>query len=535
MSDSTQTILKSAKHFFSGTVLSRISGMLRDMMMAYAFGTQASIAGFMLAFRFSHLLRRLFGEGALQSAFVPEFEALRYQSATRAFSFFRNLAALLMLFLSMIILIFSLIIGAFLLYGQLQEGTQDILFLTALMLPSLFFICLFGLNASLLQCEKNYFTPSVAPVAFNLIWIIVVFFLRHIEESQAMPWMASGIIVACFFQWAITVPKTIEILKKNLLSNWWKDIQLFSSDIVKMGKPLLLGIIGVGASQINNAIDGLFARFADAEGPALLWYSIRIQQLPLALFGIAISGALLPPLSRAIKAHDWSQYQQFLQYALQQTAALMIPATLFLLISGDACINLIYGRGGFDSASIAGTTLCLWAYGAGLIPMALVLMLAPACYAQNDYRLPAYASFLTMGLNCLLNSWMISGLGLGATSVALATSISAWVNLFFLGFSLSKKNGPIMNSSLKKYLVKIGLASFIAGSGVVLLRIYLHDFALIDMLKQQTPDFSRNFGKQCGEMFWQGTFFWALYGCFFLINENFSKIYHRLNDAENIS
>lgn len=512
MNDTTQTIFKSARRFFSGTALSRVSGMLRDMSMAYVFGTQASIAAFMLAFRFSHLLRRLFGEGALQSAFIPEFEALRQQNSDRAFSFFRNLAVLLTLFLSCIILISSVGLGLFLVYGDLTEGNRDVLLLTILMLPSLLFICLFGLNASLLQCEKSYFTPGVAPVAFNLIWIVVVFFLRHLEGEKAMPWLACGVIIACFFQWILTVPKTISILKNNLSISLWKDIRLFSPDIIRMGKPLVLGIIGVGASQINNAIDAVFARFAEAEGPALLWYSIRIQQLPLALFGIAISGALLPPLSRAIKGHDWSKYHHFLQYALRKTIDLMIPITFFLIVAGDTCINLIYGRGDFSSTSVAGTTLCLWAYGSGLLPMALVLILAPACYAQSDYRLPAYASFLTMGLNCILNTWMIVGFGLGAMSVALATSISAWINLAFLSISLSKRNGAMFNPSLCRYILRVCFISCIASGCVALMRNSMQDFALIALFKEQTPEFTRQFGWQLFAMIWQGLLFLGVYG-----------------------
>ncbi|MBA3721373.1 MAG: murein biosynthesis integral membrane protein MurJ [Parachlamydiaceae bacterium] len=519
MNDTTSTIFKSARRFFSGTMLSRVAGMMRDMSMAYVFGTQAPIASFMLAFRLSNLLRRLFGEGALQSAFIPEFEALRHQDSNRAFLFFRDIGVLLTVVLTCIILTSCLGLGALLVYGNFSEDNREVIFLTLLMMPSLLFICLFGFNASLLQCEKSYFTPSVAPVAFNIIWIVVVLLLKNMQGKEAMPYLAIGVIIACFCQWLMTVPRTISILRNQLTIPLWKNIRLYTPDVLKICKPLFLGILGVAASQINNAADSVFARYADLEGPALLWYAIRLQQLPLALFGIAIAGAILPPLSRAIKALDWEKYHHFLQYALKNTAALMLPITCYLLVVGDSCINLIYGHGDFTSSSVTGTTLCLWAYGLGLFPTALVLILAPASYAQGNYRLPAYASLITMILNCVLNTWFIVGFGLGAVSIALATSISAWVNLFFLGISLSKKSGQFMTAELNKSIIKISLATVLATFGVIFVRGYLGDLTLLLLIQEQVPHFTTSIPLQLFACLWQTGLFAVLFGaCAYRLN-----------------
>lgn len=507
MSDSYHSIFKSASRFFTGTVLSRISGMLRDMSMAYVFGTQVSIASFMLGFRLSHLLRRLLGEGALQSAFIPEFEALRHQNSLRAFQFFRNLTALITVVLSVLILIGCAGLGALLAFGNLSPNNQEVIFLTMLMVPSVLFICLFGLNASLLQCEKSYFTSSVAPIAFNFIWILFVIFLRHLNGPSAMPYLSVGVIVACFFQWIITVPKTFSILKKNISTPLWKEIKFISDDIRKILKPLFLGMLGVSASQINNAVDALFARFAEAEGPAFLWYSIRIQQLPLALFGIAIAGAILPPLSRAIQAAEWSKYNEFLRYAFKGTIGLILPVTFLLFVVGDSCVNLIYGHGDFNSQSVAGTTVCLWAYSVGLLPAALVLILAPASYAQNNYRLPAYASLITMILNALLNTWMIMQLKMGAVSVALATSVSAWANLVFLLWALPRKGEGILNSDLLKYAARVGIGTLIASCAVVLLRNYFNDYSIQMLFGGHVPSFSHAWVTQFYSCAWQGIVF----------------------------
>src|ERR1700746_2853547 len=129
MKDTIQSIRRSSHRFFSGTLLSRISGMLRDMSMAYSFGTHPSIAAFMVAFRFAHLLRRLFGEGALQTAFIPEFESLRHRSEPRAFAFFHHLSAALTLFLIFLISTTCAILWAVFHWGNLHAGNQEIVYL----------------------------------------------------------------------------------------------------------------------------------------------------------------------------------------------------------------------------------------------------------------------------------------------------------------------------------------------------------------------------------------------------------------------
>jgi putative peptidoglycan lipid II flippase len=441
MSDSSKSIFQSAKRFFSGTLLSRISGMIRDVSMAYAFGTDAVIASFMVAYRLAHLCRRLFGEGSLQSAFIPEFESLRYSDSARAFQFFRDLAFSLTIFLILLISFFSLGIEFFLVWGNLSSETTEILKLTLLMLPSLLFICLFGLNASLLQCEKIYFTSAVAPVAFNCAWIATIWILKTYQISNAIYWLAISVIIACFLQWLVTIPQTLKILKQYLFTPTWQEIRqsFFSPDLKKLIKPFSLGMIGVMASQINAAVDTLFAQYAEPEGPAFLWYAIRLQQLPLALFGVALAGALLPPLTRALKDKNWERYEQFLQEAISYTFRLMIPLTAAIFVMGYSSVNLIFGHGDFVSNSVIGTTKCLWGYGIGLLPSCLILLLAPACYAQHNYQLPAIASLFNMVLNLCLNSLFIMGLGWGATSVAIATSLSAWVNVIFLTVFLNRQ------------------------------------------------------------------------------------------------
>ncbi|MBA3816665.1 MAG: murein biosynthesis integral membrane protein MurJ [Parachlamydiaceae bacterium] len=527
MHDTTLTIVRSASRFFSGTMLSRITGMLRDMALAYAFGTQSTIAALLVAFRFAHLFRRLFGEGALQTAFIPHFEELRKNLPARAGQFFCDLAISLTAFLVVLILSIMILLWYLPFFIDFSAGNAEILWLTFLMMPSLLFICLFGINASLLQCEKSYFVPSAAPVAFNLIWIIGIFCVASLSSSAAMSGLATFVVLACLAQWAITVPKTIGILKSYKSSGFFEYNQYFSKDVRRLAKPLILGIIGVAASQINNALDAIFARWADAEGPAFLWYAIRLQQLPLALFGIALSGALLPPLARALKNNDEVKYHLFLNFALRISFYLMVPMTAALMIMGDSCVNLIYGRGDFTSLSVMETTRSLWGYTLGLLPMALILVLAPAFYAKGDYRTPSLAATGAMIINITLNAILVGYVGLGTASVALATSISAWVNFMWLAYVVSRQQGFFRVPNLLPNIGKISLAVGIASISTLAMEIAVWGQATsIKIMTDQLPTYSQHTWTQLSHL--------AICGITFIITLVISALLLRIENLPNI-
>jgi putative peptidoglycan lipid II flippase len=496
MKDTTHTITRSATRFFSGTLLSRISGMARDVAMAAVFGTHAAVSAFLVAFRLAHLLRRLFGEGAMQSAFVPQFEALRTEDPKRAVAFFRSLTFVLALALISFIVLAMGALGGLLLFGDFTEQNRDILFLALLLMPSLLFICLFGLNMSLLQCEKSYFTPGVAPVAFNMIWVAGVLFLWKTPAAAAMPWLALWVILACFCQWLITVPRVLGVLKLYGQSDMPHTLFQISSDLKKWVRPFFFALTGVAATQVNNALDAIFARYADLEGPSYLWFALRLQQLPLALFGIAIAGALLPPLTRAIKSADCETFHRFLEFATCRSIALMLPITIALFVMGDSCVNLLYGHGSFTDLSTMSTTKCLWCYSVGLVPMTLVLVFAPAFYAQGIPRIPAKASLIAVGANILLNTWLIVGMGKGAASIALATSVSAVLNMLFLirsleGFSAEVRRNTFVSGA------KILFTSLVAGAVVIGCDLlFLGESSALQIAQGIVPPFSRDFSLQ---------------------------------------
>jgi len=459
--DTPQFVTRSSLKIFSGTLISRVTGMLRDIAMAFCFGTSPALAAFLLSYRFVYLLRRLFGEALLHQGFIPHFESVRSQDPKEGALFFRDL------FTSM-----ALIVGGVILVGEvaLSLVAGQTAHLSMLLLPGVFFICLFGLSSGLLQAEKTFFLPAASPALFNLIWILGVLFLRILPIQQAVGGLALLLSFAHIAQWGMTAPKTWNYLRGHLSLQECMSPRPFSPELKQLVRPLLLGVLGVASVQINSAIDGVFARFASLEGPAYLWYAIRMQQLPLALFALSLSSALLPSLSRAFQEKDDTRFSELLRSAEKRIFTLIFPCMIGIFVLGASSVNLLFGHGDFGTGSVMGTTQCLWAYGCALLPASFVLILAPAFYAKRDYSTPAIAFATSTVINIGLNSLFVFYFHLGASSIALATAFSSFYNLIFLYSRLQRR--PRFSGTI----TKVAIAALLSGLAAYLFdRIFFGD------------------------------------------------------------
>jgi len=425
--DSFSSILKSALQFLSGTLVSRLTGFGRDIVMAFAFGTHPSVGAFLLSYRLAHLLRRVLGEGCLQQAFIPIFEKVRSEEGEgAALAFYRLVEKRLLQGLIPLI-----VLSTGLLWGW---GTGEVPFLTLLMLPSLLFITLFGLNASLLQANHTFFLPAAAPVIFNLLWMGGALSFQFLPPEQAMPFMALVINIGCLAQWMLTLP----FIKKE--KGAINSPLPFSTLLSRVG----LGLLGVSATQINNAIDPFFAFNTDASGPAYLWYAIRVQQFPLSLFSIALASALLPPLARAVVRNEISLSIHFFETALRRATGLLMPMTGYILLTAPALISLLFGYGEFGMLSINKTALCLIGYAFALVPATWVLILANVHFSFGNFQKTAVASIAALLTNASLNSLFLFVFGMGVESVAFATALSTLCNAIVLSKTLPFSLPPIV-------------------------------------------------------------------------------------------
>lgn len=464
MEDQDKVVTRSALHFLSGTFLSRFAGLFREISMAICFGATPLIAAFFVAYRFSNLIRRLFGESALLSGFSPYFESAKTESVKEGAKFFRDLFATLLLSLGGILA--GLELGLFFLgkWSSISLGSQQMIYLIMLMLPGSLFICLYALFSAFLQCEKKFFIPGVAPVAFNFISILSVWLFKDFIPFQAMVALSISVVIAFLFQWIVVIPSSFKILKEHLSFKEWMQASIFSLKIRKMMGAMLLTIIGIGAVQINTALDTLFARAASLSGPAYLSYAIRFHQLPLSLFGISLGVALLPSLARLLQSGDQGAYHNLLQMALKKSFALMFPATAAVFLLGFSSVRLVYGHGAFDIMAVVETTKCLWGYALGLVPAVFVLLLAPAFYAQKDFKTPLRAALFSVALNIFLNALFVFVFKWGAVSIAVATSVAALFNYLYLFLRFSEKVAPLFDRETQRYMGKMAIVTMVAGT-----------------------------------------------------------------------
>lgn len=494
------------RRFFSGTLFSRISGFGRDLVMAFAFGDHPSVAAFMIAFRFSNLLRRLVAEGPIQITIIPYFEGLRIKDHSKALLFFLKLLFLVTISLLVITIIVELGICYFL-SSQNFSSYREVYILTRWLFPAIIFICLYGLNTCLLHCYDSFFVPSFAPFICNCVWMAASLLLKNEQAEFAMVSLSKWVCIGFIGQWLFTLPKIIPILKTHFKEKINRAALKISTEVKQLLSSFSLGAIGIGAMQINSFVDGLFARHAHPSGPVYLWYSIRIEQLALAIFGIACVSTIVPKLSRAIKQGDREKAETLFACSYKRILLVMIPCMVAIFALGGASTNVIYGRGSFSEAALLQTTICLWSYAIGLLPTTMVILFSSLYYSNNNFRAPTIASLLSVLMNLFLNALFVFVFKWGVASIALATSISAWGNFLLI----RRLNRSFKVSYLHNTIVKGLLVTFLA----LLVTIAINHFFLHATLFR--PFFPRSLSMQVGHLCIQTiTFFGSLIGFSYL-------------------
>ncbi len=460
-----KSVGKSALHFAVGTFFSRISGMMREVAMAYTLGTSAAAAAFLVAFRFAYLLRRILGEGALVNGFVPHYESIRHTSHHNAALFFRDLLATLGFTLLLLIALAEITLAAALHYQLFSPENSEIVRLVMLMLPGLFFICFFALQSGFLQCQGQFLLTGIAPAAFNIAWVGTLIWYRHSPASTITTNLALSLGAAFLIQWLLLLRHTVLSLRGLLLFRDWLKASVFSPEIRIMLKGMALSVIAVSATQINSFIDMLFARYADLEGPAYLSYAIRLQQLPLSLFGIAIASAVFPSLARAVQAQDDEKARSLLRFGLLRSTSLMLPCTLGIIALGGPAVNLLFGRGNFTELSSSATTLCLWGYGLGLLPATYALLFSQAFFVRKDFLTPTLVSITSMLFSAACNACLVLLMNAGSVSIALTTSLAAAFQAAVLLVLYHRRYGSIeFWSSKRLQIAKLAICSIVSAA-----------------------------------------------------------------------
>ena len=453
------------------TLLSRILGLVRDMVIASFFGATISADAFVVAFKIPNMLRRFTAEGNMTIAFIPVFtEYLKNKSKKEAFELARTILTLLSIILVVITLagilltpwIVRLIAGGFGGEGPKYELT---VLLTRITFPYILLVSLVAFFMGVLNSLKHFAAPAAAPIFLNL-GIIGATYLISPYLTEPVVGTAIGVLIGGVLQVALQLPW---VFKKGLtLRPHWDPTH---PAVRRIGLLILPALFGSAIYQINQITGTLLASFLPSGSLAWLYYSDRLVELPLGVFAIAISTASLPSLSRQAAENNLNAFQDTLDHALKLTFFISIPAMAGLIILGKPIIQLFFQRGAFDVVSRDMTAIALIYYTVGLWAFSGVRVVVSAFYALQDTVTPVKISVITF-ISYLLFGILLMG-PLRHGGLALALSLSSGINFLLLVYSLKKKIPEWSLTPILKSVFKVLASSVLMGLGIFYLKYLL--------------------------------------------------------------
>lgn len=436
-------VIRSAFKVGGFTSLSRLLGLVRDVLTANLFGVSAVMSDFVVAFRLPNLFRALFGEGALSSAFVPVFMATREKEGeAAAWLVARKTVTLVAAFLFILVLI---LVGAT--FGiarwnaDLAARAPHLLPLMRVMLPYILFICLAGLFMAMLNACHRFSLPAFTPSLLNMVWIAFVLLvcprLGSAPEQQIYG-IAAAVFVAGLVQMGVQLPA---LMKLGFRPGFTWDLQ--DARVRRVFALMGPTALGQSVTQVNVMVNALLARWAAPWAPASLFYAERLLYFPQGLLATAMSTVLLPVFSGHAARGDRAEMRNTLNHSLRTLLFVMIPASIGLLTLAGPIVQMIFGSGRFDAAAVSHTSIALRFYAPGLMVFCLAKVFVPAFYALQDTRTPFRIGLRAVALNFVLNvvfvlTWPTDYKHAG---LAFATVISEAMNGITLAALLHRRLG----------------------------------------------------------------------------------------------
>lgn len=460
-------LLRAAATVGSLTLLSRVTGFLRDLGIAFVLGAGAAADAFFVAFKLANLLRRLFAEGAFNAGFVPLFartlegegagQARRF--AVDAFSLMASvlLAVVLVAELTMPWLVRGLAAG----FDPAGERYALAVELSRITFPYLAFVSLAALAGGVLNSTGAFAAAAFAPVLLNLT-LIAALLAAVGFAADAARLLAWGVFLAGLAQLALLLRATARAgfplgLRRPRLDDRMR--RLFSL--------VLPGAFGAGVYQLSLVIDTWFASHLPEGAISYLFYADRLNQLPLGAVGVALGTALLPGLSRALRAGRQREARDLQNRAIETGMLFTVPAAVAFVCVPQPIVGALFERGAFDAVASAATAAALVAFSVGLPAYVLVKVLAPAFFAREDTRTPVLVASACLLLNVLAILALVGPLA--HVGIALATALSNWVNAGLLAWLLYRRGEFVPDPRLLRRLAAILLSS--AVMAVVLLAL----------------------------------------------------------------
>ena len=464
----THRISRAAGAIGGATFLSRILGFIRDMALANLFGANAAADAFYVAYRIPNLLRELFAEGSMSSAFIPvftEYHSTKSQKETWALA---NAAFTTLLTLVTLVTVVGILSApgiVWLLAPGFREDASKLAtttLLTQIMFPYLIFVSLAALAMGVLNALRSFVIPALAPVFFNICVILFAVLISPAFDQPILA-VAVGIVVGGLAQFLMQLPG---LHKQGF--RFAKNFHPGHPGVKKMGILIIPSLLGLAVTQINLTISTILASYFQG-GPTYLFYGMRLIQFPLGIFGVAMATAILPSLSAQAARGSLTELRETVNFGLRMVLFIIIPSMAGLICLRIPIIHLFFEHGAFSAQDTVGTASALLGFSVGLWAFASYRILATTFYSLQDTRTPAIVAVLSVGTNIGLSLWLMGPLG--HMGLALAAGLAAIFNaLILLGILHQRLHGLLwvtLGSSIGRTILALvpllGLTLWIAG------------------------------------------------------------------------
>lgn len=459
-------LLRTLAAISSMTMLSRVTGLLRESLFARAFGASAYTDAFIIAFRLPNLLRRLFAEGAFSQAFVPILSEYKTQHGDVATKTLVDHVATSLLWATVLTSIVG-IIGAplliMILAGDLREtpGAYNAsVIMTQMMFPYIACMSFVALAGGILNTWRQFKIPAFTPVLLNLSFIFASLVLVNYLE-QPIYAMAIAVCVGGLLQVAIQIPSLVKIgMLPRISFNPMTGLR--DAGVRRMLKKMGPAVFAVSAAQISLLINTGIAASLAAGAVSALQYADRLMEFPTAMLGVALGTILLPSLSKANSEGDTAEYAALLNWGLRLTFLLALPAAVGMATLAVPMIATLFHYGKFDDAALVNSSMPLMAYSAGLLGIILVKILAPAFYARQDVKTPVRIAVAVLVATQLMNLIFVPLMGVAG--LALSIGLGACINATCLYIGLRKRGIYTPQPGWGKFFLKLAIGVAVMGA-----------------------------------------------------------------------
>ncbi len=453
-------LLSSASVFSFFTLISRILGYLRDILIAIFLGASVFADAFFVAFRLPNTFRRLFAEGTFNAAFIPSYTSAKVEDKKKGKRFADDVLNYLLLILLLIVTIVEIFTPYFIYIiapGFLEDQIKFNLAveLTRITFPFLLFVSLSSFFAGILNSNNKFAAAAGAPIILNVVLIISLIF-SFVQGLDYAKQLSYGVTIAGVIQLFFLIYVAKKFYKPALYFTL-----KFSNRVRFFFKKLLPSILSSGVTQINILVGTIIASFQSG-AVSYLYYADRVYQINLAVAGIAVGTVSLPVLSKAFKMKNFKKISNIQNKSFELSLLFSIPASFGLIIASSEIVNVLFGYGSFSTKDVEMTAAALKFFGYGVPAFALIKILSNFYFARDNTKTPFYISLLVVFLNISISVIFFNKIGF--VIIPIATSISTWVGVFIYIYLLNYKKILLLKNQLMINFIKILISTIIMSS-----------------------------------------------------------------------